>query len=118
MAQVNVQELSMLEALNPTYAAASAGGDTFVAREIDSKLLLHVKNGDAAAHTVTVDDINSTAPAGAQAFNPDPQFSIPAGENRLIALDQLHRFRDRETGLISLTWSAATGMTFAVLRVR
>lgn len=118
MAQVTVQELSMLQALDPAYAAATASGDTFVARETDSKLLLHVKNGDAAAHTVTIDDINSSAPPGAQAFNPDPQFSIPAGGNRLIALDQLHRFRDKDTGVISLTWSAATGMTFAVLRVR
>lgn len=118
MAQVNIQNLSILEGAAPAYAAATAAGDSFAVSEQDRKLVLHVRNGDAAAHTVTLDDINSPSLPGASSFDPDVAVNVPAGGDRFIQLDQLHRFRDRNTGLVNIGWSAATGMSFAVLRLR
>lgn len=117
MAEVAVQDVEALAGVAPNYAAASAGGDTVPVLETDRKLLLHVKNGDAAQHSVTIDDVRSVAPSGAQSYNPDPQISVPAGGERLIQLTQLGRFRDGN-GNINLSWSASTGMTFAVFRLR
>lgn len=117
MANVSVQDLNLLEGVEAVYSAADGAGDTIVAEQGDSKLLLHIKNGDAAAHTVTVDDVNSRAPVGGQTFDPDVQVSVPAGAEVMAVLGQLGRFQN-DAGNISLSWSAVTGMTFAVLRVR
>lgn len=101
--------------IDPTFTAASAGGDHVIppVRGGRARLLIHVKNGDAAAHTVTIDDPRSGSPAGATAFDPDVAVSVPAGDERVILLDPLERFVG-DDGRIDLAYSAATGMSVAV----
>lgn len=116
MGKKAIQEVDALGALAPTYAAA-ATDDYIVPDDNDTKLLLHIKNSDAAAHSVTLDDVTTQGPAGAAAFNPDVTINVPAGGERMIQLTQLGRFKN-DTGQIPLSWSLTTGMTVAVLRLR
>lgn len=90
------------------YTAAAAGGDTC---QTGAGMLLLVKNGDAVDHTVTlvtpgtvdglaIADRAVTVTAGAE-------FAIPVGSD----------YRDRSTGLASITYDAVTSMDVAVVRV-
>lgn len=116
MATLTVQNAS-LDGLEPTYAAADAAGDEFSGQEtglaVTARVLLHVKNGDASPHTVTVASQVDTPPAGTAAA--DKVVSIPAGEERIIG-----RFPaglvDAD-GLVHVTYDAVTSVTVAAIRV-
>lgn len=99
-----------------TMVAATAGGDTIL-RGNASFFGLVVNNTSAAAITVTVDDPTSSGPAGAASFNPDVTIPVPAGTQVVAAIDAT-RHADRNTGLISLAWSAVAGVTAGVIRLR
>lgn len=111
-----IQDVSLLAGTAPTYVAA-ANDDFITPGSSDSKLLLHIKNGDTAEHTLTIDDVNSEAPPGALTFDPDVAIVVPAGEERLVNLSQLHRFTD-VNGDIALNWSLITSMSVGVFRLR
>lgn len=116
MPQINIQEIAALEDIQPTYAAA-ANDDFIVPPEGEQEMLLHIKNGDGSAHTVTIDDVQSTAPKGASQFDADVVVSVPAGGETMVNLAQMGRFIN-DDGEIHLDYSMLTGMTVAVFRLR
>lgn len=117
MALLAIQDLIANAKKEAAYAAAAGGGDTFAPSSLDGKLLLHFKNTNAAARNVTINDVNSVAPAGATAFNPDVVITVDATDEAFVELTNLERFKDAATGLVSLTYDAVAGLTLAILRV-
>lgn len=93
----------------PTYNAAAAGGDKVPP---GADVVLHVKNGDASAHTVTV--VTPGTVAG-QAIG-DVAVSVPAGGERFIGPLTPRVFAGSD-GKVDLTWSATTSMTFAAIQL-
>lgn len=116
MAEKTIQGVSALTGQAPVYEAA-AGGDFIIPADGDTKLLVHVKNTDTAEHSLTLDDINSSGPAGAAQFNPDVTIAVPAGAERVFVLTELQRFKN-SNGQIPLNWSLTTGMSVGVFRLR
>lgn len=95
---------------DPVYVAASAGGDTVAPA---AGLALHVKNGGAAAITVTVVRPGSSY---GQA-NPDVPVTIAAAGAQFIRVPP--EFADAATaGNVSITYSAVTSVTVALLQVQ
>lgn len=111
-----IQNVEALVGMAPVYEAA-ANDDFITPADGESKLLVHVKNNDTAAHTLTIDDVNSTAPVGATSFDADVAVDIPAGEERMVELTQLQRFKN-ESGEIHFDWSAITSVELGVFRLR
>lgn len=112
----NIQDVSILAGMAPVYGAA-ANDDYITPSESDDKLLVHIKNTDTASHTLTIDDVNSTSPPGATSFDADVAVEVPAGEERMVELGQLHRFIN-ESGEVHFNWSAITSVTVGVFRLR
>lgn len=95
--------------LNPTYANAGASGDQVVP---NPNGFLHVKNGSGASINVTVvvpgteygqnraDVVVAVSAAGAKMIGPFPT-----------------DLQDASTGQISVTYSSATSVTVAAVRV-
>lgn len=98
------------------YATCQAGGDTFDANP-STKYLIHVKNGHSASQSVVIDDPNTPSPAGATTFNPDVTDPVPNAGERFIKVDDPGRFRDPNTGRISLSYSGTTLLTLKILDV-
>jgi hypothetical protein len=92
-----------------TLAAASAGGDT---AHVGDGLFLVVKNGDATSKTVTL-----VTPATLETGDayPDKAYTVAAGATALIPL--LDVYRNKATGLASITYSAVTSVTVGVFSV-
>lgn len=117
MAVLAIQDLIVNAKKEAAYAAVAAGGDTFVPGAGDGKLVLHFKNVNAAARTVTINDVNSVAPSGGTAFNPDVAVVVDATDEAFVELAELQRFKDPVTGAVAMTYSADVGLSVAVLRV-
>lgn len=96
--------------LDPTYAAAESGGDSF---EHDRGLLLHVSNGDGSSHTVTVVSQFPTEPG---IDSDDVAVAIPAGESRFIGPFSSRVFADSEN-MIQVTYDDVTSVEVALLKV-
>lgn len=94
--------------LEATYAAASGGGDTVAPA---ANQILHVINGDATDHDVTI--VRPGTSYG-QA-NPDVTVTVTAGEERFITLPA--EFASGDPRVISITYDGVTSVTVAVLRV-
>jgi hypothetical protein len=108
MATLTVQSVT-LAGLNPSYSAASAGGDDFVN---DGRTFLHVKNGGAGAITVTV-----TTPAQISGIDvADIAVSVPNGSERMIGPFPTNLF-NASTGKASITYSGVTSVTIAAIKV-
>ncbi|MFD6432820.1 hypothetical protein [Streptomyces venezuelae] len=107
MAILSAQRLP-LGGLQPTFAAAAGGGDQAPCGE---KLLLLVRNGDAASKTVTL------ATPGSVGDLPiaDAQQVIPASGSAMFPLKAV--FRDPVTGRAGITYSAVTSVTVAVVQL-
>lgn len=105
---VLIAQAMPLSGLQPTYAAAASGGDQ---APVGEKLVLHVKNGDASAKTVTV----ATPGTVGDLAIADAAQVIPAGGNALIPLKAT--YRDPATGRAGITYSAVTSVTVAVLQL-
>lgn len=110
MAVLTVQQVA-LAGLNPSYAAASAGGDSF---PNDGKIVLHVKNTNGAARTVTVVSQRPASPGLAPSNN---GVSVPAttGERLIGPLDPT--VWNDANGNVQITYSAETGVTIACIRI-
>jgi hypothetical protein len=107
MAILSAQKVT-LGGLQPTYASAASGGDQ---APVGEKLVLHVRNGDATSKTVTVatpGTVDDLAVA-------DAAQTIPASGAAFIPLK--NAFRDPATGRASITYSAVTSVTVAVLQL-
>ncbi len=90
----------------PTYANASAGGDT---APVGGGLKLHVVNGSGATVTVTV-----VTPGTLDGLSiGDAALAIPAGGHGFVPLTNV--YRDPVTGRANVTYSAVTTVTVAVL---
>lgn len=108
MATLTVQAVD-LDGLKPSYGVCASGGDEFVN---SGKDFIHVKNGDASPHTVTVD----SQQACNQGFDHDAAVAIPAGEERMIGPFSKDRFNDSEEK-VQISYDAVTSMTIAAIRV-
>lgn len=94
--------------LNAAYTAAAGGGDTIAPAP---GLVLHVKNGDAAPKTVTL------VRPGTQYGQANPSVAVVIAAspgNQFIRIPP--EFADPATGLVSVTYSAATLVTVALLQ--
>lgn len=115
MADLTVQEI-VETGLEAAYAAADALGDA--ALNLAGDVILHVRNGDVAAHTVTVTAQRSSKPvAGFGAMSKaDLQVSVPAGGDRFMGPFPVQAFND-PSARIRISYDDATGITIAALRV-
>jgi len=109
MAIVATQEI-VHAGLSPTYTAMGAAGDEVAC--IDDRMMLHVKNADTGAHTVTID---SKVPCN-QGNDHDIAVSVPAGGERLIGPFPTARFRNA-SGRIDISVDDETDMTFAAFHL-
>ncbi|MFC7846128.1 hypothetical protein [Streptomyces sp. NPDC057382] len=107
MAILSAQRLP-LSGLQPTYAAAAGGGDQ---APVGDKLVLHVRNGDATSKTVTL----ATPGTVGDLAIADAAQTIPASGSAFIPLKST--YRDPMTGRASITYSAVTSVTVAVLQL-
>lgn len=110
MTQQAVQGLSELAAA-PTYNTPAASDTIPVAPS--SWYIIHVKNTNAGALTVTLDDIASVAPAQASQFNADIVFTVPAATGERIVRFNSNRFRN-SSGLMTVLFSVQSGVTYAI----
>lgn len=103
MAVLTVQNI-VAAGLNPSYAAAAAGGDTFAN---DGRTLFHVKNAHSAAWTVTI--------AAARACNfgtlHNGGGSVPNADDIFFGPFPPERFGET----VSVTYSGVTALTVAAL---
>jgi hypothetical protein len=105
-----------------TYSAEAitSAGTTFTARTAasgdkitpDSNLWVEVTNGGGSPMTLTVAVPGNTSYGQA---NPDPVYTITNGTTKAIPL--YASYADPSDGLIALTWSATTSVTFTVKRI-
>lgn len=105
MAALSAQRIAV-SGTAPTYAAASAGGDT---APIGGGLLLHVVNGGGSSITLTVDTpgtVDGLAIGNASV-------AIPAGDSAFVPLTYVYR---QSTGVANVTYSAVTSVEVAVIQ--
>lgn len=115
MAALTVQDI--VEAgLNASYPAAAGGGDT--AANLGGDVLLHVKNADAGAHTVTVTATlaSQKVPSLGVMAKANVAVAVPAGEDRFIGPFAQGAFNDAG-GNILITYDGVTAVTIAALRL-
>jgi hypothetical protein len=97
--------------LTPAYAAATAGGDTFVP---DGDTFLHFKNTGGSINTVTI--VTPGSPIGLALA--DVVVAVPATTgDKMIGPFPANWFAD-STGSASITYSGVTGLTVACVRPR
>lgn len=119
MAAATIQTLNAIAALNHAYASV-ASGDTV---QNDGSTLLLFKNANAAARTLTVAGNQVDRPGLGTISSADmtETFTIPGsgtnGGECVIGLMPQDRFNSN-TGVMTLTFDATTGLTMAVLKVR
>lgn len=98
--------------LAPTYGAVAAS-DT-IAPVTGASLFLHVKNGNAAADTVTIVDAGLT-PAGSAATNPTVTVPATTGDRMIGPLTAA--LASPTTGLITVQHSVTATVTCALVLV-
>jgi hypothetical protein len=110
MALLTAQEIGSTGAL-PTLSAVSAS-DTFVP---DDRTFLWVKNTNAATRDITITTVNTGVGSLAIA---DVIVTIAAttGEE-MIGPFPYNQFADKSTGLATVTYTSATNVTAAVVRL-
>ena len=110
MATLSVQTI-VAAGLDPTYAAAAAGGDKLAP---GPTTFLHVVNGGGAPITVTV-----AAPGNfyAAVANPDLAVTVDASGEKMIPVPVTPFADPADSGLAAITYSAVTTVTVAALRI-
>lgn len=107
MAALSTQAITQ-SGIKPTFAAASAGGDTFTHGK---KVYFYIKNDDASPHTATLVSQFSAVPSVGP-VNLD--IVVPAGEER-VAGPFSDNFKDGN-GDVNITYDAVTSVSVAVLQ--
>jgi hypothetical protein len=103
--------------IHPTLTGADAGPAKAAAAsdKIDAvqKLLLVIENASGSSITCTLEDQNSQLPLGAAASSTfaDVVITVPANDRVASLVTDTSRFRD-SSGLINLTWSSTTTVTW------
>jgi hypothetical protein len=112
MAALTIQQTALtgLEATYVACDATTAGSDT--AKNASGRVILHVKNGDASDHTVTVNSIQACN----QGSDHDSVTTVTASEDRFIGPFKTLRFNDASTN-ITITYDATTSMTIAAIEL-
>lgn len=105
MALLTVQNIAKT-GLEPTYGAASTA-DTFLN---NGRTFIHIKNGDASSHTITVDSLVNCN----QGVDHNVAVAVPAGEERMIGVFEPSRFNNAQ-GIVSYTLDDATSVTVAIV---
>ena len=100
--------------VDPTYTAADAVNGMSVAADETERIILHVKNGDTAAKTVTV-KAGANPPAWRAGVG-DLEVSVAAGTNQYIGPFESARF-EQTGGALWVDFSAATSTTVAAYRL-
>jgi len=98
--------------LAPAYGAVAAS-DT-IAPVVGSLLFLHVKNGNAAADNVTVQDAGRTPAGNTGTVSP---VVVPATTGDRMIGPLLATMADPTTGLITVTHSVTATVTCALVQV-
>lgn len=113
MATLTVQSVTE-SGLDGSYSAAAGAGDTFV-NDTTGRTFLHVKNGDASSHTVTVTPvITSRSIEGFGTLTKSGvSVAIPAGEDRFIGPFPYTAYGADP----DITYSAVTSVTVAAIKV-
>lgn len=110
MATLSTQTI-VAAGLDPTYAAASGGGDKVVP---GPTTFLHVINGGGSSVTVTV-----VTPGNyyANVANPDLTVTVGASGEQMIPIPATPFADSSDSGLASITYSGVTSVTVAALRI-
>lgn len=109
MAVLAVQDI-VRAGLDPVFSAADVGGDQVP--NADNMIFIHVKNGDASAHTVTV---TSYAPDTPGRQSKDEVISVPASGERMAGPYPTNPFNNAQSQ-INVTYDAVTNVTIAAIR--
>lgn len=111
MALLSTQSITRA-GLSATLGAATGGGDTFLA---DRETMLRVKNTSGASITVTVVTPRTDQVGNAVADN---TFTVPATTGDVLAGPfPAEIYNDPTTGVASITYSAATSVTVAAVKL-
>jgi hypothetical protein len=116
MADLTIQDV-VEGGLNASYASAASGGDALL--NLDGEVFLHVKNGDASSHTVTItaQDGSQEVPGFGTMTKANLQVSVPASGDRFIGPFPRAAFNDAN-GKVQITYDAVTNVTIAALRLK
>jgi hypothetical protein len=110
MAQQTVQQV-VLTGLNPSYAAAAGGGDSFLN---DGNVEYCVKNnGGGSINAIFTPNGPSVGGQPLQART----VAVPAGEERRVGLFDPTAWNDAN-GLVQVTYSGVTSVIVAAIRSR
>lgn len=93
--------------LQPTYYAASGGGGD----RVHPGNILHVKNGNAASAVITMVTPGTVDVDLAVA---DRTRTVTNGTDAFLVVPRDQAYRDAD-GMVQLTWSVTSSVTFAVL---
>lgn len=113
MATLTVQKVAE-SGLSASYSVAAAGGDTFQ-NSSDDRVFLHVKNGDAVSHTVTIAASPSTyTQAGlGKLTKSDISVTVSASGDQFIGPIALGAFGANP----DIQYDAVTGVTLAAIKL-
>lgn len=92
--------------LQPTYHAASAGGD-----RVRPGVVLHIKNANAASTVLTM---VTPATVDGDLAVADRTRTVVNGTEAFLAVPKDQAYRDGD-GMVALSWSVTASVTFAVL---
>jgi hypothetical protein len=92
----------------PTLRTAASGDKL----QPDNNCVLWVVNGDSSSHDVTFTNPGNNADGEA---NPDPVRTVANATSKAVLVNP--RWADPSDGLVALTWSATTSMSFYYVRV-
>jgi hypothetical protein len=109
VATLSVQEIDQ-DGLEATFAAVAGGGDQFLN---SGKEFIEIVNDDASDKTLTI--VSQITISGLAVS--DQTVVVTAGERRHVGPFATGTFND-SSGYVQLTYSAATSVTIAVLRVK
>lgn len=112
MAAITVEQIDIDGNINPTFAAASGGGDT-ISNDGKNKTFLIVKNGGGGSITVTLNDTGSVAPSGAKSFDADVDIVVPTLQDAYIGPFPTSRFGSS----VGVSYSGVTSVTVAAFRL-
>lgn len=94
------------DVLTATYYAASAGGD-----RVRPGAVLHVKNANAAPAVITM---VTPATVDVDLAVADRTRTVPNATERFLVVPTNQAYRDAD-GMVALSWSVTSSVTFAVL---
>jgi len=115
MADLTIQDV-VEGGLAPAYAAADVAGDALL--NLVGDVFVHVRNGDAAQHTVTVtaQEASHEIPGFGAMSKADVQVAIPAGAETFIGPFPRAAFNDAG-GKVQVSYDGVTAVTVAALRL-